>query len=68
MLTLHDGMDLLLRVLIRASIWIRRPPSRERLYAIIAVALLVAVVFGLEAAGLWPEWATREPPPRSIVR
>lgn len=61
-------MDLLLRVLIRASIWIRRPPSRERVYVFIAVAVFVALVFGLEAAGFWPEWATSERLPRSIVR
>lgn len=37
-------------------------------YALLGVAVLVAVVAGLEAAGLWPDWATSERLPRRILR
>lgn len=61
-------MDLFARLLVRAALWIRRPPSKRYVYALLGVAVLVAVVAGLEAAGLWPEWATSERLPRRILR
>jgi len=67
-LVLDRSMDLYLRLLLRAALWIRRAPSREYVYACIAVAILVAVIVGLEALGWWPDWATAERMPRSVIR
>jgi hypothetical protein len=63
-------MDQLIRMLLRASVWSRQKPSRTFVYALIGVAILVAVVFSLDALGWWPEWATVEPSrgiPRGVI-
>lgn len=56
------------RLLFRAALWVRRPPSREYVHAALAVAVLVAVIAGLEALGWWPDWATSERLPRAPLR
>jgi hypothetical protein len=61
-------MDLYVRLLLRAALWIRRPPSREYVYACIGVVILVAVIVGLEALGWWPDWATADRMPRAVIR
>lgn len=48
------------RLLIRMAMWLRRPPSRTRMIIICAVLAFAAVVWGLEQAGLWPDWAGAE--------
>ena len=35
-------MDLFFRLLVRAALWVRKPPSRQHLYALLAVAALAA--------------------------
>ncbi|KAF0677476.1 hypothetical protein [Profundibacterium mesophilum] len=44
--------------LLRMVRWARRPPSRKRVALMLAVAAIALAIAGLEAAGLWPEWAT----------
>ena len=61
-------MDLFFRLLVRAAIWIRRPPSKQHVYAIIAAAVLALAVAGLEALDLWPDWARTEGHPRTFRR
>ena len=52
--------------LVRMSNWVRHPPSMRRLRIVLAVALIVAVIVGLEWAELWPEWAQIERPARRL--
>ncbi|ORE90931.1 hypothetical protein [Acuticoccus yangtzensis] len=44
----------------RMVMWARRRPSRQMMLALVGVAILVAVVMSIEAAGLWPDWATAD--------
>ncbi|MFV0411071.1 MAG: hypothetical protein ACK5LJ_15645 [Paracoccus sp. (in: a-proteobacteria)] len=46
--------------LIRASRWVRRPPSMRMVIMVFAILLLGLSMAGLEKLGLWPEWATME--------
>jgi hypothetical protein len=54
-------VDLFTRLLLRAAIWVRRPPSRRMILTVaiaIGAALLIAA---LEWAFGWPDWLTVSP-------
>lgn len=46
---------------LRMSKWARMPPSDKRVKLVICVALLAALIVGVERLGYWPDWATAEP-------
>lgn len=46
----------------------RNPPSPGRVKLVFAVILLGLGIFGLERAGLWPDWAQLEKPARQGVK
>jgi|OM-RGC.v1.035602745 hypothetical protein len=54
-------MDLFTRLLLRAAIWVRRPPS-SRHVAVVAVALAIGgALAAIEHFFGWPDWATVSP-------
>lgn len=50
--------------LLRAKRWVQRPPSAARIKLVLAVIAICAALYGLELAGLWPEWLTLDEGPR----
>ena len=44
--------------LIRASRWVRNPPSRRMVYLVCGIIAAALILAGLEYAGLWPEALT----------
>ncbi|MDN3711083.1 hypothetical protein QWZ10_03275 [Paracoccus cavernae] len=50
--------------LIRASRWVRNPPSEKRVILVFSVIAIGLAIAGLEYFGFWPDWATLERPPR----
>ena len=50
--------------LVRASQWVRNPPSEKRVILVLVVVGLGLAIAGLEHFGLWPEWAKLERAPR----
>jgi hypothetical protein len=54
------------RWLMRASMWVRNPPSMGRVKLVFAVVAIALVIFGIEWMGLWPDWATAERIPRKF--
>ncbi|OCX63090.1 hypothetical protein BFP70_12810 [Thioclava sp. SK-1] len=55
--------------LIRASRWVRNPPSPQRVKLVFAAIVIALLVVGIEWMGWWPEWAAVDPksmrgPPR----
>lgn len=48
------------RLLIRMAMWLRRPPSRSFMIAAAVVVALAALVYTVEQAGYWPDWAKAE--------
>lgn len=53
--------------LMRASRWSRNPPKASTVRVVLIVLGLAALLAGIEALGLWPEWATLDNPrPRAI--
>lgn len=38
--------------------WARNPPSAARVKLVLAVVALCLAVAGIEALGLWPDWAS----------
>ncbi|MFC3616410.1 hypothetical protein ACFORG_21925 [Lutimaribacter marinistellae] len=46
---------------LRMSYWVRNPPSAQRVKLVLVVVVVCLVILGIEYAGLWPDWATREP-------
>jgi hypothetical protein len=54
-------MDLFTRLLLRAAIWVRHPPSK-RMILVVAIAIGVALLIaGIELAFGWPDWLTVSP-------
>ncbi|WP_169640538.1 hypothetical protein [Roseobacter ponti] len=49
-----------LRWLVRMSVWLRRPPSRARVYLILAVVGVGLLIVAAERAGWWPEAMTTQ--------
>ncbi|PTV96993.1 hypothetical protein C8J27_101101 [Rhodobacter aestuarii] len=50
--------------LMRMAKWAHHPPSLRQVKIGAAVLAAVLAIWGLEAAGLWPDWATLERQPR----
>jgi len=50
--------------LLRMSRWARNPPSKQRVLLVFAAISVAAGIWGIEALGLWPDWATAERIPR----
>jgi hypothetical protein len=44
--------------LMRASQWVRNPPSPKRVKFVFAIVAVAALIWGIEYMGWWPEWAT----------
>jgi len=44
--------------LLRLSRLVRHPPSRGRVYLILAVLAIVGVLYGIEHLWGWPDWLT----------
>ena len=43
--------------LLRATRWVRRPPSRRQVITLLAIVAAGLIIAGLEHGGLWPDWA-----------
>ncbi|KUF11715.1 hypothetical protein [Pseudoponticoccus marisrubri] len=54
--------------LIRLALIARNPPSPKKAMVVGAVVLIVLAAAGLEALGLWPDWAQAEKMPTRIMR
>lgn len=54
--------------LLRMRRWLRHPQSLRRLYLILAVVALCIAIWGIDRAGLWPDWATAGRVPRGPGR
>ena len=50
--------------LLRMSRWARNPPSARRVKLVLAVVAIIAVIWGIERMGWWPDWATAVRMPR----
>lgn len=50
--------------LLRMAKWARRPPSMKQVKIGAVVLALAVAIWGLDAAGLWPDWARLEKPPK----
>lgn len=50
--------------LMRMAKWARRPPSLRQVQIGAVVLALALAIWGLEALGLWPDWARIEKTPR----
>jgi hypothetical protein len=44
--------------LLRMSRWARNPPSAKRIKLVFGIIAVCLMLVGLEALGLWPDWAT----------
>ena len=49
--------------LLRMARWVRHPPSVRQVQIGAVVLALAAAIWGLDAAGLWPDWARLEKHP-----
>ena len=43
--------------LLRMSRWARHPPSWKRVLLVFSVIAFCLLLVGIEALGLWPDWA-----------
>lgn len=48
------------RLLFKAKLWARRPPSEARVKMVLGVIALCLILVGIEKFIGWPEWATVE--------
>jgi hypothetical protein len=46
--------------LMRMARWVRHPPSPRAVRGLLIVLGLCLALVGIEALGLWPDWATTE--------
>lgn len=44
--------------LLRMAKWARHPPGKRRVAIVLTVLILCLALAGLEAFGLWPDWAS----------
>ena len=44
--------------LVRMAKWARHPPGKRRVAIVLTVLILCLALAGLEAFGLWPDWAS----------
>lgn len=56
------------RMLLRMTQWVRNPPSPRTVKIALGVIALAAVIYGIELAGLWPDWASVEGARRPQIR
>ncbi|QUJ77610.1 hypothetical protein KDD17_06500 [Sulfitobacter albidus] len=54
------------RWLLRASLWVRNPPSLKRVILVFATIALALAIIGVEKLGFWPDWAQADRVPRGI--
>lgn len=59
-------MDQLVRLLMRMSLWVRRPPSRTQILIMAAVVALAAACVAIETIWGWPSWLTANQAPRNL--
>ena len=52
--------------LLRMRRIVQRRPSLRRVILVLAVVALAGAIWGLEQAGLWPDWATANRAPRTL--
>ncbi|SOC11682.1 hypothetical protein [Rhodobacter maris] len=50
--------------LMRMAKWVRHPPSLRQVQIAAVVIALVALIWGLDHFGFWPDWARVERAPR----
>ncbi len=48
------------RWLMQAKRWARNPPSRRKVFAVLGIVAVCAGLYGLEQAGLLPDWMQAE--------
>lgn len=48
--------------LMRASRWVRNPPSARRVVLVLVVVALALAIAGLQHFGWWPDWAVMDRP------
>ena len=48
------------RLLLRAKLWSRNPPSEARVKLVIGAILICLIIVGIERFVGWPDWATVE--------
>lgn len=46
--------------LLRASRWVRRPPSMKMVKLVFGLIAVGLIIVALEKLGIWPEWAKLE--------
>jgi len=59
-------MDFFFHLLVRTSLWVRRPPSKRWLIAAGSAIAIAAVIVTVERTVGWPDWATAERLPRHL--
>jgi len=52
------------RLLLRAALWVRNPPSMGRIKLVFGIIAVAVVIVGIERLGFWPDWATSDRIPR----
>lgn len=52
--------------LMRASRWVRHPPSAGRVRLVLAVIALAVIVVILDKTGYWPDWARMDRMRRTV--
>lgn len=53
-------MDVFARILVRAAMWLRRPPSRRHVRILVIVLAGALAIVAIEHWVGWPEWAEVE--------
>lgn len=48
------------RLLMRAALWVRNPPSMGRIKLVFDIIVVALIVVGIERLGFWPDWATSD--------
>jgi hypothetical protein len=54
-------VDLFTRLLLRAAIWVRKPPSRRTIIAVAIAIGAALLIVAIEYAFGWPDWLTVAP-------
>lgn len=52
--------------LMRASRWVRHPPSPGRVKLVLAIVGICVILYGIERIYGWPDWLTPERPGRLL--
>lgn len=51
---------------IRATRWVRHPPSEGRVKLVLAIVAVVLLIASIQWLGWWPDWATMDRPVRRM--